>query len=370
MNDAMGVIMTGERGLYELTEHRDISALPVAGRYRLIDFIMSAMTNSGIINVGVATKSNYSSLMDHLGSGRAWDLHRGNYGLFVLPPFLSGNINPFGSGDVDMLYGIMTYFRRSRQKYVVLSGSHRICNITFNDAIKQHIESGADITAIYCKEEDETAENMERHTVFELSENRVLGIEVFPKKAKSNNASMDMYVMEKELLMSLIEECVSKGEHSLVKDAFIKNIDKLKIYAWEFNGYVGLVDSVASYFSCNMDILNQKIREELFSGENLIYTKIKNSVPTKYGENAHFTNCFIADGCTISGEAENSIIFRGVNIGSNTLIKNSIIMEGANIGYGCDLDNVILDKECIIRDGGRLVGQESYPVIIRKRAIV
>jgi len=329
------------------------------------------MVNSGIINVGVTTKYHYSSLMDHLGSGSPWDLQRKNYGLFVLPPYMNYEQYGFAAGNIDILLGIMPYLRRSRQKYVVLSEGHTICNMTFNEALKKHKNLGADVTIIYNVEQDHSVENLSRYTMLELGENdKVIGIEHKPMHPKTSFASMDMFIMEKDLLIRLIEGCVARGEHNFVMDALIRNQNVLKIFGVKFDGYVGRVDSVNAYFANNMNILREDVRTQLFGQSNLVYTKIKNQVPSKYGEDAKVVDSLIADGAVIEGEVYNSIIFRGVHIGRGATIRNSILMEKTYVEDNCDLEYVILDKECIIRGGKRLIGQENYPVIIRKKAIV
>ncbi len=370
MRDTMGIIFTesDDVTLKELTELRSTAALPVAGRYRLIDFVLSGMVNSGIINVGVATKHKYSSLMEHLGAGSAWDLQRENYGLHVLPPFVSHEQYGILGGEIDILMGIMSYLRNSRQRYVVLSEGNTICNITFRAAMDMHKKSCADVTIIYRKEK---AENLPHSLVAEITpEGRVTGLEYMPRRPKSVYASMDMYILEKELLIRICESCAARGEHSFVMDALVRNLSNLRIFGWEYKGYAGRVDSTASYFSCNMDVLKEEVRAALFGQENPIYTKVKNRIPSKYGDSAKVSDCLVADGCVIEGTAENCIIFRGVKIGKHSHLKNCVIMEKTHIDTNCEAENVIFDKECLMREGKRLIGQPSYPVIIRKGTVV
>lgn len=370
MRDTMGIIFTesDDVNLRELTELRSTAALPIAGRYRLVDFVLSGMVNSGIINVGVATKYKYSSLMDHLGAGGAWDLHRENYGLTVLPPFVSHESAGGMAGEIDILMGIMPFLRRSRQRYVILSEGNTVCNMTFRMAMEQHKRTKADVTVIY---REETPENLSRFLVAEVEEDgRITGLEHMPKRPKSTHAGMDMYIIEKELLIRICESCAARGEHSFVMDALVRAQDSLRIYGWKFSGYIGRVDSVQSYFAANMDILKSDVQDALFRQKNLIFTKVKNRIPTRYGDNAHVADCLIADGCVIEGTVENSILFRGVKIGKNTHLKNCVIMEKTHIDVNCEAENVIFDKECLMREGKRLIGQSGYPVIIRKGTVI
>ena len=373
MRDAMGIIFADntEIRLNELTETRSVSALPFGGRYRLIDFILSGMVNSGIINVGVTTQINYSSLMDHLGSGAPWDLNRKQYGLFMLPPYIRGGAgNAISAGNVDQLYGVLTFLRRSRQEVVVLASGNIVCNMTFNEAIEKHIENEADVTVIYhdCGEYDE---QLSRSTVYEIDKSgRVTGIEHAPRCPKTTLAGMEMFIVDRLRLIRMIEEAYAGGSHDFIRDILLTKLNRLNIYGYEYKGYVGRVDSIKSYYAVSMAMLDEKIRKAIFGAEQLIYTKVKDQVPTKYGSEASVSDSLIADGCVINGTVENSIIFRGVHIGKGTVIKNSIVMQNSVVEENCDIENVVIDKECTLRPSKRLVGQPSYPVILQKRTLL
>lgn len=371
MRDMMGIVMAdnNEIRLNELTQMRSISALPFGGRYRLIDFILSNMVNSGIINVGVATHINYSSLMDHIGSGAPWDLNRKIYGLFMLPPYVRGG-GQISAGNVDQLYGILTFLRRSRQQYVLLASGKIVCNMTFDDALKAHIEKDADITVIYCDKKKKD-EQLSRSTVYEVdSDGRITGIENEPHFPKTTLEGMDMYIVERMKLIELIEEAYARGSHDFIRDILLTKLSSAKIYGCEYKGFVGKVDSIRSYYENSMKMLDIDVRKELFGAKNRIYTKVKDQVPTQYGAEATVSDSLITDGCIIEGCVENSIISRGVHIGKGAVIKNSIVMQNSVIEENCDIENVIIDKECTLRASKRLVGQPNYPVILPKRTLL
>jgi len=372
MKDMMGLIFSdsNESRLNELTEKRSTRALPFGGRYRLIDFILSNMVNSGIVNVGVMTQINYSSLMDHLGSGAPWDLNRKHYGLFILPPYIRGGVMGLSAGNVDQLYGVLTFLRRSRQQYVLLASGNVVCNITFREALEMHIEKNADITAIY-NEESISEKDFNEYTTYDVDENgRVTKIEHNPHFSKSNCVGMDMFIVERLRLIEMIEEAYASGAHDFIRDVLLANLKNLNIYGYKFDGFVGRVDSVKSYYENNMKMLDSVVRRELFESENLIYTKVKDQVPTHYGNNASATDSLIADGCEINGTVENSIIFRGVHIGSGSVVRNCIVMQNSVIEENCELDSVVIDKECTLRQGQRLIGQACFPVILPKRTLL
>lgn len=373
MDEMMGIILTeeSETQLGTLTEKRAISALPVAGRYRLIDFVLSNMVNSGIINVGVATKHNYSSLMDHLGSGKPWDLNRKNYGLFILPPYIGREYAAKADGDIDVLYGVGGFIRKSSQKYVLLAEGHTIYNMTFDDALAFHKAKHADVTIIYNDEKNLKREQLSHYTLLDVSgDGTVTDLMKNHPHPVSTNVSMDTYIIEKSLLSSLVENCIAHGEHDWVMDALIKNRRQLKICGYRFDGYVGRVDSIQSYYENNLRFLDSEVRSELFGSQHKIFTKVKDQIPARYGRFSDMRDSLVADGCFIDGHVENSIIFRGVHIARGAVVKNSVIMQNSSIGQDCTVENAVLDKEVTLRNGKSVMGQPNYPFVIAKGATV
>ncbi len=372
--DAMtGIILTEDKEtqLGVLTEKRAISAMPMAGRYRLIDFILSCMVNSGIRNVGVATQFNYSSLMDHLGSGKDWDLSRKNSGLYILPPYLGRENTGKADGDIDVLYGIGSFIRRTRPDYIVLSKGNTMYNTTFNEALAFHKQNHADITILYNCETQASSETLARYTLLDVDDSgRVTDIMKNHPHPKGNKVSMDAYICERSFLINTIENCIAHGEHDWVMDVLVKNVNRLKIYGYQFDGYVGRVDTIDSYYQNNMNFLKPEIRRELFSSTAKIYTKVKDQVPTHYGDHAKVVDSMVADGCMIDGTVENSVIFRGVHIGRGATVKNSIVMQNSVIQENCFVENVVLDKEVTLLAGKTVMGQPNYPFVIAKGNVI
>ena len=366
-NDTMGIILTGDEKIAPLTDIRANSALPIAGRYRIIDFVLSNMANAGIVNIGIATESNYSSLMDHTKSGKPWDLDRKNQGLNILPPNIEKQQYGTIKGDIDLLEGIRDYIDRSHQTYVILSLGNIIYNIDFEDVIKQHIESQADVTALYKDLSDKSEDIIKHYTLFDIDKDgRVTDIEVQPYYPKSSKASMEIYVLEKALLESIIDECSARGDVDFVKDALTKKIDGMIIKGYEFKGSVYKIDSMKSYYATSMNFLDAEHRTELFNPERPIYTKEKDKAPTNYGADAVCKNSFISDGCVIEGTVINSILSRGVKVAKGAVVQNSIIMQDSVIEENVEVNHVVFDKEVRITSGRKLIGQESYPLAISK----
>ena len=371
MRDTMGIIITNDDRIPPVTDLRASGALPIAGSYRMIDFILSNMANANIINIGIVTESNYSSLMDHLKSGNPWDLDRKSYGLNILPPNMA-SFNYFsGRGDLDRLAGARQFLRKSQQTYVILSMDNLIYNIDFEDVMEKHIENQSDITVVYKNMAGVPEQELSRYTLINLNENnRVTDIEVRPQYPKSTNVSLELYVMEKALLESIIDECVARGEHYFVRDGLSKKISGININGYEFTGYCDKIDSLKSYYQNNMLFLNEDFRNELLSPQNPIYTKNKDLSPTLYKENAKVENSLISNGCLIEGTVKNSVLSRGVIVKKGAVIKNSIIMQDSVIEENVSLDCAILDKEVTITKGKKLVGQKSYPIAIAKKQTV
>jgi glucose-1-phosphate adenylyltransferase len=368
----MGLILTENNvHINGLTEKRSVAALPIAGRYRLIDFIMSNFVNVGITNVGVIIKNNYSSLMDHLGSGKEWDLNRKNDGLHILPPYIGRGMNGLGEGNIDLIGSVGGYIRKSKQKFCILSEGNTICNINFDDVMAFHNDKNADITIVYNEETDLDDKSLSANTILEIDEDsRVINMEEKPRRPKTNNASMDMFLIDKGLLQYMVDESIARGEHEFVRDILMKKLSRLRIFAYKYEGYVGRINSIKSYYNNNMRILDEKVRKELFNIDNPIYTKIKDQVPTRYGKDTVAHNSLIADGCTIEGEVVNSIIFRGVYIGKGAKVKNSIVMQDSVIQNGSELVHAVIDKEVTVRESRRLIGEANYPMIVSKGSVV
>lgn len=366
----MGIIFSNihDKTLHELTEQRTTSSIPFGGRYRFIDFVLSSMVNSGIHNIGVIARNNYESLMDHLGSGRDWDLARKNGGLYILPPY--GNMTAgMYHGRIEALHGMMKYLSKSTSEYVVMSDSDLICNLDFNKIVDFHKSKNAEITIAYTKKYIEA--NSNSATVFSLNgAGRITDVLVNPANAGEQNLCLNITVIDRKLLIRLVNEEFSRGHTSFTKDILQKRCDSLNIYGYECTGYISKIDSLQDYYDANMDLLKPDVRQDLFSSERSVYTKITDQVPTRYGLNSKTSNSIIADGCLIEGEVYNSIISRGVYIGRGAVVRNSVIMNSSRIGDNASLDHCILDKFVIINERRTLVGAENYPTFIAKSSVV
>jgi glucose-1-phosphate adenylyltransferase len=371
MIDTMGVIIASNLNIPPLTDVRSASALPIAGGYRIIDFVISDMATAGIQNIGVATEVNYSSLMDHIKSGTPWDLNRKDRGLTLLPPnFANKNFYEI-RGDLDVLTGIREFLRRSSETYVVLSLGNNIYNIDFREVIKEHIDKQADITIIYKDMKNIDQAELSRFTLLELDEEQgITDIEVCPYYPKWTCASADVFVMEKALLESIVDECSSKGNHDFVKDAIAKKMSGLRVYGFEHKGYLDKIDSMISYFNNNMKFLDADMQKEMLHSSLPIYTKNRDLPPTKYGKDAAVENSYIADGCNIYGTVINSVLSGGVTVKEGAVVKNSVLMQGVVVEEDAHLEYAVLDKTVKITANKTLIGQDSYPLPVAKGTVI
>lgn len=351
--------------LGELTENRTTGSVPFGGRYRMVDFVLSSMVNSDITDVGIITKQNYQSLMDHVGAGRAWDLARKRGGLVILPPFASRGGGIY-RGRLEALGGAMGYIKRCNAKYVVLCDCDIISNIDLRSMIHEHIKSGAQITMMVKNTQIQPESIRDVTTVFFDSDHNVTDIMMRPDVQGNQNVYMNVLLIEKTLLERMVSEAISRDQYSLIRHALQPSIGKLSIKAYEFTGYSHRICGLKSYFDAHMQLLDHKVRAQLFPRDLPIFTKVRDEVPVKYGLSSQVSNSLIADGCIIEGTVENSVIFRGVRIGKGTRLKNCIIMQNTMISDNTHLEYVITDKNVLIKNSRTLVGYETYPLFIAK----
>lgn len=369
MKNVMGIILTGwkNNSLKELSAIRSSSAIPVAGKYRAIDFVLSNMVNSGITNIGVLTQYSFRSLMDHLGSGKEWDLDRKNDGLFIFPPSLSVDDSGWYRGSADAMYKNLTFLKRSNEEYVFIAHGNCIYKMLYDEMLDFHKSKNADVTIGYRQMVDFLPHDLAQLGIITMNnDNRLEDFQEKPLHPESQNASIGVYLLKRELLISLIEECAAHGNYDFVKDILIKKLASMRIYGYEFKGYWRNFSTIQMYYRCNMEILNPHISHELFAENGKIYTKVKDESPAKYNDEAEVRNSIIADGCIVEGTVENSVLFRGVTVKKGAAIRDSIIMQGSFIDENVSLKHVVLDKNVVMTSGKCLKGEENWPIIVGK----
>ena len=351
-----------------------MASIPFASRYRMVDFILSSMVNCGIDNISLIVRKNYHSLMDHLGSGREWDLTRKNGGLNIVPPFAEKTVKVY-NGRVEALASILDFLKSQKEKYVVMSDANIAVNFDFKALIEAHIASGADVTVAYAEEEIPAADmeapvlNKAMYYTLDMEDGRVKNIKINSKEKGVQNFSMNIYIMDREMLIDQISTGYVRGYVFFERDILAPNLDKLNVRGFKFDGYMARISDTKSYFDENMKLLEGGNLEALFSG-NTIYTKIRDDNPTRYIDGAKVKNIMAADGCIIEGEVENSILFRGVKVEKGAKVKNCVLMQDTVVGEGASLEYIITDKNVTITAGKEVKGTDTFPVYVAKRQTV
>ncbi len=371
MSNVLGLIFANmhDSTISDLTKLRTMGSVPFGARYRLIDFTLSNMVNSGINTVGVITKANYQSLIDHIGSGAEWDLSRKTGGLHILPPY--GHINGgLYRGRLEALAGVLDFIRHNDAEYVLISDTDVIANIDLKRVLENHERTDADITVIYAKTVCD-AERARTKTILSGNDTgKVYDVLVRPEISGEHNVSLNMFLMKKEFLQKLIIDKAGKNLYSFEVDVLQHMLGELNIYGYKFDGYNAQIDCIKTYFAANMELMNPHVRKELFIGDSPIYTKVRDEAPAKYGLDSECKNSIVADGCIIEGKVENSVLFRGVKIGKNAVVKNCILMQDTVVGEKCEMNYVITDKDVMIGNYRSIGGTETYPIFVGKGASV
>ncbi len=371
MNGLHGIIFSYEKepGLRELVENRMPASIPFGGRYRVIDFMLSNMQNAGVTDVGVVLHGDYQSLMDHLGNGKTWDMSRKYGGLKLLPPFAASTRRYQGGefrGKMEALACVRSYLDEIRQDYVVLADSDVIVNIPLADVYQAHLASGADITCV-CTENYSQTENA---TFFRLGEDgRVAKTLCDPKKPEGYHC-LEIYVLSKELLLRLVDQCAAEEKFSFRRDVLCAMGDKLDLRGYVWKGIAAQIRTLKEYYDRSMDVLESRVYGELFTPGRPIRAKEDDEAPTYLAPESSVVNSLIADGCIIEGTVENSILFPGVTVAKGATVRNSVIFKRASVGENASVSYVIADKYVRIRHGGTLAGNENYPVAVTKNSVV
>ncbi len=365
---ALGLIFPNmhDEAIRECTAVRSMGSLPFGGRYRLIDFVLSGMVNAGITKIGVITKSNYQSLMDHIGSGKAWDLSRKNEGLFYLPP--RSVDDAMYQGRIASLADNMAFLQRSKEEYVILSDCHMVTSMDYSAMVQQHIDSGADVTVACRYGVVPTLADIPQIRMDATG--RVTDMLIGRVGDDEAHYGIGVYIMRKDWLIHLVNEAVARNLHNFERDILQSRIHEITICAYEVPALVMPIYSLSSYYNANLALLDSEVRAQLFPTARPVYTKVLDCAPVQYGLHAQVTDSLVADGTHVDGTVKNSVIFRGVNIGRNTVIEDCVIMQDVTVADRCSLASVIADKNVVFREGRTLQGFESYPVYISKNAIV
>ena len=367
----MGIIFANDGTASALTEKRTMASLPFGGRYRQIDFALSNMACAGIRRVGIVTRHRYQSLMNHVGSGEEWGLEMEEGGLEYLTPYSSSKVNDY-RGKLESLYSAMTFLEYgSDDELVVMMDSAILCNIDLDKVIDAHVASGKDITVVT------KAGIADGNRVMDLAvkldeKDEITDMLVDYAAPADYDTSMDIFVLNKRWLMDNVSEHIARNKYHMDRDLVMGlwQAGKATINIYKFQGVAMYNESVEEYFRNSLSLVDKDVRTDLFGRNHPVYTKVRDRVPTYYGDNCEIKNCYVADGCMLGGEVENSVLFRQVTVYPGAEVKNCVIMNDAVIHEDAELEYVILDKDVVVRAGAKLHGTPQNPVIIRRGEVV
>ena len=369
--DALAVIFANsyDNEVTPLVSERLMASIPFAARYRLIDFTLSSLVNSGIDNVSIIVRKNYRSLMRHLGSGRPWDLSRKKGGLNIVPPYAEKSVSVY-NGRVEALTSILEFLKAQKEEYIFISDSNIVANFNFRTMLEEHKANNADVTIAYkCEPIPYGFMNLQPTTktdlyyTLTLQDKRITEIQTNPKEYGPQNLSMNIYLLRRELLIEMISKAYARGDCFFERDVLSHQLDSLRVYGYEYKNYTARITDLISYFNENMSMLQPRNLDALFAPAP-IYTTVRDDNPTRYLNGAHAKNCLVADGCVIEGQVENCILFRGVKIGRGTKLRNCLVMQDTVIEGNCDIEYMITDKEVRITSGQEMKGSPSFPIFV------
>ena len=373
MKNVMALVFANiyDSSLGQLTNKRTLASLPFGGRYRQIDFALSNLSHAGVRHIGVVTQYNYQSLMNHIGSGEEWDLELEEGGLEYITPFSMGITNNF-RGKLEAIHAASkTFLGIGNEEFVILADAAVICSIDLEQVVQAHMESGRDVTVVV--KAGIANGNKQLDLAVSLDEAGEISDMAVDYAAPENYlASMGIFVMRRELLIQAVEECMVHNRYRFERDFILQDWadGKLSVGAWEFDGVALFNESTEEYFRNNLAIIDRNIRHSLFQDDRTIYTKVRDQVPTFYGEGCEVNDCIVADGCILLGSAENSVFFRGVKVSTGASVKNCVVMARCEIGIGAQLEYCILDKEVKINAGVKLIGTPEHPIILNRGDVV
>lgn len=365
---AIGIVLAGgnSKRMRQLSNKRAISAMPVGGSYRSIDFALSNMSNSHIQQVAVFTQYNSRSLNEHLSSSKWWDFGRKQGGLFVFTPTITADSNDWYRGTADALYQNLSFLKNSHEPYVVIAGGDGIYKLNYNKVLEYHIQKKADIT-IVCKRMGENEDISRFGQICLNDDGRVVEFEEKPMVSRSNLVSCGIYIIRRRQLIELIERCVAEDRYDFVTDILVRYKNLKRIYGYKIDTYWNNIASVESYYKTNMDFLKPEVRNHFFNNYQDIYTKVDDLPPAKYNPGASVKNSLISSGTIINGIVENSVLFKKVYVGNNCMIKNSIILNDVYIGDNTVIENCIVESRDTIRANTSYIGTpDNIKIVIEK----
>ena len=347
--NVMGIIFTNDADMGELTDKRTMASLPFGGRYRQVDFALSNLSNAGVRHVGVISRHNYQSLMNHIGDGEEWGLELEEGGVAFLTPYAQSSTHTY-RGKLESLSNAMDFLEcGAGDELVVMTDSAILSNIDLNPVLNAHVASGKDVTVVT------KAGICNGEKVIDLAlkvddKGEVTDMLVDYAAPADYVSSMDIFVLDKAFLIRSVKEMIARDKFHMDRD--------LVMGGWQRN-----VVTVNTFPFEGVAMYNES---DIFNGRHPIYTKVRFRVPTYYGEDSRIDNALVADGCMLEGEVKDSVLFRNVTVCKDAQVENCILFNDAVIGEGAELKYAILDKNVTVTPGAKLIGTKKNPVIVKR----
>lgn len=371
MCDALGIINSPGKHIWVegLETYRPIGAFSFLGRYRVIDFPISNMSNSGIERIQVHIRRKPRSLINHLGSGRHYNINSKRGRLQVLFSE-NGNEHDIYNNDISSYIENMEYIENIHQSYVVIAPSYMVYTADYSALLEQHMTSGADVTLLYHSVDDAKDHYLNCNTLELNRQKGVLSIDQNHGTAKNRNIFMDTYIMKKEIFLDLVHKAKSISSMFTLADVINFQCSEMDIRGIAHRGFFATITDFKSYFEANLSLINVKTATSLFVDDWPVYTKTNDSCPTQYYDTANVKSSVVSNGCQIEGTVENSVIGRGCIIKKGTVIKNSIILAGSYVGEDVHIENQVVDKHTKITHMKEIVADAEHPGYIRRKDIL
>lgn len=364
--NVMGIIFTNDASIGELTDKRTMASLPFGGRYRQVDFALSNLSCAGVRHVGIISRHNYQSLMNHIGDGEEWGLELEEGGLEFLTPYAQSATDTY-RGKLESLSSAMDFLEYGAEdEMVVMIDSAVLSNVDLTDVLNKHVASGADVTVV-TKAGIANGEK-QLDLALKLEDGQVCDMVVDYAAPADYVASMDIFVLRKSWLIQQVKEMIARDKFHMDRDLVMGGWQrgKVKVNVYPFQGVALFNESAEEYFYNSLALIRKDVREDLFHGNHPIYTKVRDRVPTYYGESCKIDDCLIADGCVLEGEVKDSILFRQITVDRDAEVKHCVIMNDSVVGEGAELKYVILDKNVTVTPGAKLIGTKKSPIIVRR----
>ena len=369
--NVMGIIFTNDADIGALTDKRTMASLPFGGRYRQVDFGLSNLCGAGVRRVGIISRHNYQSLMNHIGDGEDWGLELGEGGLEFLTPYATSATHTY-RGKVESLSYAMDFLEfGDEDEYIFMIDSAVLCNIDLNKVLAAHIKSGKILTVVAKAGYADGKRPLDLAIKVD-EKGEVCDMMVDYAASEDYLASMDILVCSKKWLIDRVKKNMARNLFHMDRDLILDGWQKggITVNVYPFEGVAMFNNSVEEYFANSLALVNESVRHDLFGGAHQVYTKVRDRVPAYYGDDVSVRNTVVADGCTLEGSVSGSVLFRQVTIAPGAEVENCVIMNDTVVGEGAQLKNVILDKDVTVTPGAKLFGTAKNPIVIKRGEVV